>query len=134
MKAIVLLMVVILGVVIITSAQKPKTEKTFPQKKFNTEVNLDTTEYFAISPTFKTDTSEIKIIPFQKLPNDSFTQNNQGINDFFANRQKPELRMPVAGGGYDSFNMPITVPDSTLQYYTKEKRIDYVNPLEKKYK
>jgi hypothetical protein len=131
MKAI-LLMVVILGAVIITSAQEQKTGNNFQNKKFNTEVITDTTEYFVISPTFKTDTSEIKIVPFQKLPGDSFTQNNQGINDFFANRQKPELRMPVAGaGGRNYFNMPVFVPDSTVQYYIKEKRIDFVNPLEK---
>lgn len=127
-----LLIIIILGAVIITSAQEPRTDKTIQQKKFNTEVNPDTTDFFAISPTFKTDTSAIKILPFQKLPGDSFTQNNQGKNDFFANRQKPELRMPIASGGQDCFNMPVFVPDSTVQYYIKEKRIDYVNPLEKR--
>ncbi len=132
MKAI-SLMVVILGAVIISTAQKPKTDKTFPQKKFNTEVNPDSAEYSAISPTFKTDTSEIKILPFQKLPADSFKQNNQSKNDIFANRQKPELRMPVAGARmHNFFNMPVAVPDSTVQYYIREKRIDYENPLEKK--
>jgi hypothetical protein len=130
-----LLIIIILGAVIITSAQEPKRDKTFQKKKFNTEVKPDSAEYFVISPTFKTDTSEIKIIPFQKLPGDSFTQNNQDKIDFFANRQKPEFRMPVAGGGgRDYFNMPIAVPDSTVEYYIKNKRIDYVNPLEKNYK
>jgi hypothetical protein len=134
MKTI-LFMMVILGTAIISTAQESKTGKNFQQKKFNTEVIADSAEYFVISPTFKTDTSAIKILPFQKLPGDSFTQNNQGKNDFFANRQKPEFRMPVAGGGgRDYFNMPVAVPDSTVQYYIKEKRIDYVNPLEKKYK
>lgn len=131
MKAI-LLMVVILGAVIITSAQESKTGNNFQKKKFNIEAITDTTEYFTISPTFKTDTSAIKILPFQKLPGDSFMQNNQGKNDFFANRQKSELRMPVARGGSGHFNMPVFVPDSTVQYYIKEKRIDYVNPLEKR--
>jgi hypothetical protein len=132
MRTIVLFMMVILGAVIIASAQQAKKGNNFQQKKFNTEVNPDTTAYFAISPTFKTDTSAIKILPFQKLPGDSFTQNNQGKNDFFANRQKPEFRMPVAGaGGRNYFNMPVFVPDSTVQYYIKEKRIDFVNPLEK---
>jgi hypothetical protein len=134
MKAIVLI-ITILGSVIITTAQEPKTDKTFQQKKFNTETITDTTDYFTISPTFKTDTSAIKIRPFQKLPGDSFTQNNQSKNDFFANHQKPEFRMPVAGGGvHNYFNMPVAVPDSTVQYYIKEKRIDYVNPLEKNFK
>jgi hypothetical protein len=133
MKSI-LLIIIILGSVIIASAQKSKTDKTFQQKKFNTEVNTDSAEYFAISPKFKTDTSAIKILPFQKLPGDSFTQNNHGKNDFFANRQISEFRMPVAGGGHNYFNMPVFVPDSTVRYYIKEKRIDYVNPLEKKYK
>jgi hypothetical protein len=123
----------ILGAAIISTAQKSNTGKTFQQKKFNTEVNPDSAEYFVISPTFKTDTSAIKMLPFQKLSGDSFTQNNQGKNDFFANRHKPEFRMPVAGGGvYNYFNMPVAIPDSTVQYYIKEKRIDYVNPLEKK--
>lgn len=135
MRTIVLFMMVILGAVIITSAQESKTDKTFQQKKFNTEVITDSTEYFVISPTFKTDTSEIKIIPFHKLPGDSFTQNDQDKNDFLANRQKPELRMPVGGaGGRNYFNMPIFVPDSTVHYYIKEKRIDFVNPLERNYK
>jgi hypothetical protein len=129
-----MLLIMILGSVIIASALEAKTGKTFQQKKFNTEVNPDSAEYFVISPTFKTDTSAINILPFQKLPDDSFTQNNQDKIDFFANRQKPEFRMPVAGGGPDCFNMPVAVPDSTVQYYIKEKRIDYVNPLEKKYK
>ncbi|MBK6284171.1 MAG: hypothetical protein IPF54_17375 [Draconibacterium sp.] len=130
MKAI-FLIIMILEAAIITSAQESKTDKTFKQKKFNTEVITDSTEYFVISPTFKTDTSAIKILPFQKLPGDSFTQNNQSINDFFSNHQKSELRMPVAGGGNNYFNMLVAVPDSTVRYYIKEKRIDYVNPLEK---
>ena len=130
-----LLIIIILGAVIIASAQEAKTGNTFQQKKFNTEVLTDSAEYFAISPTFKTDTSAIKILPFQKLPDDSFTQNNQDKNDFFANGQKPEFRMPVAGGGvHNYFNMPVAILDSTVQYYIKEKRIDYVNPLEKNYK
>jgi hypothetical protein len=124
----------ILGAAIISTAQESKTGKTFQQKKFNTEVITDSAEYFSISPTFKTDTLVFKIKPFQKLPGDSFMQNNQSSNDFFANRQKSEFRMPVAGGGRDYFNMPVAVPDSTVQYYIKEKRIDYVNPLEKNYK
>jgi hypothetical protein len=134
MKAIVLI-IMILGAAIFTTAQEHKTDKTFQNKKFNTEVITDSAEYFVISPAFKTDTSVFKIKPFPKLPGDSFTQNNQGKNDFFANHQKPEFRMPVAGGGvHYYFNMPVAVPDSTVQYYIKEKRIDYVNPLEKKYK
>jgi len=131
----ILLIIAILEAVINTSGQESKTDKTFQQKKFNTETITDSAEYFAISPTFKTDTSAIKILPFQKLPDDSFTQNNQDKNDFFANGQKPEFRMPVAGGGvHNYFNMPVAVPDSAVQYYIREKRIESVNPLENKYK
>jgi len=133
MKTIVLI-IMILGAVIISTAQKPKTGKTLQQKKFNTEVKTDSAEYFVISPKFKSDTSAIKILPFQKLPGDSFTQNNQGKIDFYANRQKSEFRMPVVTGGPDYFNMPVVVPDSTVVYYIKNKWIDCVNPLEKNYK
>ena len=133
MKAIAFLLMV-LGAVIISTAQESKTDKTFHQKKFNTEIKTDSAQYCAISPKFKTNTSAIKILPFQKLPGDSFTQNNQSKIDFFANHQKYEFRMPVAGGGRDYFNMPVAVPDSTVEYYIKNKRIESVNPLEKKYK
>jgi hypothetical protein len=122
----------IMGTAIISTAQEPKTGKTFQQKKFNTEIKTDSAEYFVISPTFKTDTSVFKIKPFQKLPGDSFTQNNQGKNDFFSNHQKSEFRMPVAGGGRDYFNMPVFVPDSTVKYFIKNKQVNYVNPLEKR--
>jgi hypothetical protein len=131
MKTIVLI-IMILGTVIIATAQESKTGKNFQQKKFSIEVNPDSAEYFVISPTFKTDTSAIKILPFQKLPGDSFTQNNQGKNDFFANHQKSEFRMPVARGGRNYFNMPVFVPDSTVEYYIKNKQVDIVNPLEKR--
>jgi hypothetical protein len=40
--------------------------------------------------------------------------------------------MPVAGGGHNYFNMPIAVPDSTVEYFIKNKRIESVNPLEKR--
>lgn len=132
MKTVVLLIMVILGAVIITSAQESKKGNNFQQKKFNPEEITDIAEYFVISPKFKTDTLEIKILPFQKLPGDSFTPNNQNKNDFFANHQKPEFSMPVTGGGPNYFNMPIAVPDSTVEYYIKNKRIDFVNPLEKR--
>ena len=129
-----LLIIMILGALIITSAQESKTGKNFQQKKSNTEAITDSAEYFAISPTFKTDTTANKIRHFHKLPGDSFKKNNQGKIEFFANGQKYEFRMPVAGGGRDYFNMPVAVPDSTVEYYIKNKRIESVNPLEKKYK
>jgi len=131
MRTIVLI-IMILGAVIISTAQEPKTGKKFQQKKFNTEIKTDSSRYFAISPKFKIDTSAIKINPFQKLPGDSLLLNNQNKIHVFANQQKPEFRMPVARGGYNYFNMPIAVPDSTVEYYIKNKQIEYVNPLEKR--
>ncbi|GAB1450760.1 hypothetical protein MASR2M47_08160 [Draconibacterium sp.] len=128
----IVLAIMILGAVIITSAQEPKTGNNFLQKKFNKELITDSAEYFVISPKLKTDPSEIEKLPFQKLPDDSFKQNNQGKNDFFANSPKSEYSMPVAGaGGRNYFNMPVAVPDSTVHYYIKDKRVDYVNPLER---
>jgi hypothetical protein len=129
-----ILIIMILGSAIISSAQEATTGITFEQKKFNTETITDSTEYFAISPKFKTDTSEIIILPFKKLPCDSFSLNNQGKIHVFANQQKPEFRMPVATGGPYYFNMPVAVPDSTVKYYIKNKHIDYINPLEKNFK
>lgn len=41
------------------------------------------------------------------------------------------FNMPVARGGF-GFNMPVYVPDSTVQYYIREKKISAFNPLDKK--
>lgn len=39
--------------------------------------------------------------------------------------------MPVVNPGNYSWNMPIAVPDSTVNYAIRVKRIEYVNPVEK---
>jgi len=41
------------------------------------------------------------------------------------------FNMPIARGGFRS-NMPVYVPDSSVQYYIKEKRIGAYNPLDRK--
>ena len=44
-----------------------------------------------------------------------------------------ELRMPVVGRT-SKFKMPVAVPDSTVHYFIKEKRVEFLNPLEHKHK
>ncbi|HKI89215.1 MAG TPA: hypothetical protein VKA38_09315 [Draconibacterium sp.] len=44
-----------------------------------------------------------------------------------------QLRMPVVGGRFSS-RMPVVVPDSTVHYFLKIKRIPFVNPLDKRWK
>jgi hypothetical protein len=41
------------------------------------------------------------------------------------------FNMPVARGGFGT-NMPVYIPDSTVQYYIKEKRLGAYNPLDRK--
>jgi hypothetical protein len=130
MKAI-LLMVMILVAVIITSGQESKTDKTFQQKKFNTEIKSDSDEFAVNSPKSKTDTSLLIFKPNQKVPGTDLNLNNHETNPVLANKQVPELRMPVAGAGVRNyFNMPVAVPDSAVEYYIKVKWIDFVNPWE----
>ena len=45
---------------------------------------------------------------------------------------QPNYRMPVVKPGSYQFNMPVAVPDSTVDYYLQIKKIDGVNPKEKK--
>jgi len=44
-----------------------------------------------------------------------------------------QLPMPVVGGPFSS-RMPIVVPDSTVHYFLKIKRIPFTNPLDKRWK
>lgn len=44
-----------------------------------------------------------------------------------------QLPMPVVGGPFSS-RMPVVVPDSTVHYFLKIKRIPFTNPLDKRWK
>lgn len=100
-------------------AQLPETEIDFPKMNFNTVLQNDTFKHFKISPFFKPGT----------LPGDSLQFNPQDSLLYSRNFPKYELRMPVAGVTR-YLNMPVAVPDSSVHYFIKQKRIEFFNPLE----
>jgi hypothetical protein len=46
------------------------------------------------------------------------------------NYYTPIFRMPVVGSTFRS-KMPVMVPDSSVTYYIKDKRFNFINPLDK---
>ena len=105
----------------------------FQKKDFNDKWQKDTMEYFSISPEFKPDTVLREFQYSQRLHIDPFRFNQPDSLYSFENSPTYELRMPVAGGGF-YLKMPIAVPDSSVHYYLKVKRIPFVNPLEQRNK
>ena len=127
----VLMIFLIFGTSLVLRAQISKSGNDFKKRGFSSYLKNDSTEYFSISPKFKTGTSSFNFKLFENLPEKYYSQNNP--NPFLTKNEAIEFRMPVAGGS-SFMKMPILVPDSTVHFYIKEKRIDYVNPLERNYK
>lgn len=124
---------------VLSVAQNIKTENGFSTMKFNNYFQNDSTgltlkntfikpneksQNFAISPKFQTDNSGRQ----------GFSPNFQNTDSLRNSYPVPEFRMPVASGGSFTENMPVAVPDSSVHYYLKIKKIDGVNPLEKSWR
>ncbi len=77
-------------------------------------------EIFPISPRFKTDTSLKKEIVYNGPDSVLLVRKYNSYH----------LNMPVAGGPFYS-KMPVWVPDSTVNFAIKEKRIEFINELER---
>ena len=77
-------------------------------------------EIFPISPRFKPDTSLEKKIVYNEPDSVLVVQKYNSYH----------LKMPVAGGPFKS-KMPVMVPDSTVNFAIKEKRIEFINELER---
>ena len=96
---------------------------------FNIRNQTDSSLYFVISPKFKPDTVLHNFEYSQRYHGDPFQFNKPDSILLTENSPAFELRMPVVGGAYH-IKMPVAVPDSTVQYYILEKRIQFYNPLE----
>jgi len=132
MKTI-LVLIMISGISLCSVAQNEKGTTEFQKRGFNDKWQKDTVKYFSISPEFKTDTVLREFQYSQRLHIDPFQFNQPDSLLSFKNSATYELRMPVAGGNFYS-KMPIAVPDSSVHYYLKVKRIPFVNPMEKNHK
>lgn len=95
------------------------------------ELQKGKAEIFEISPKFKNDSNSLNFKFSQKIPDIKLRLNPPELLLSSNNFTKYELRMPVFGEGNIS-NMPIAIPDSTVHFFIKEKRIQFVNPLDKK--
>jgi hypothetical protein len=123
----VLMIFLIFGTSIIMNAQNSKSGIEFQKKELmdylKNEINQNLTDNYK----FKTDTLTFDI---KSLDKKSF-QNHSKNNPFIKGNQLAEFRMPVVKGGEYSMKMPVLVPDSSVHYFIKEKRIDFVNPKER---
>ena len=77
-------------------------------------------EIFPISSEFKRDTSLKKNFVYQEPDSVLLVQKYNSYH----------LHMPVAGGPFYS-KMPVWVPDSSVNFAIKEKRIEFINELER---
>ncbi len=118
MKAITLLFLTLVISSLTLSAQIPETTLKFQEKEFEDYLKKDTIKQFNIYPKFK---------------------HPKNHNSWKFAKSKPikrgedliELNMPILAFGPNPVKMPIMVPDTSVHFYLKEKRIEFINPKEK---
>lgn len=126
MKTIIFLLL-ILGISVCSHAQNQNLS-LIQKKYYNKNIQKDTTEYFTISTCFKSKTLPCDFKYSQRLHGNPFQFNKPDSILSSENSPASELRMPVASNKFYS-NMPIAIPDSSVHYYLRVKRIPFVNPL-----
>lgn len=126
-----ILMVLFTTFSLVVFAQEKKQPKLFGDKKQLEELRKDSSFQFDISPKFR------EQLPFEKFKDTTLSWDSDKYNDgkFYLDSTYSEAilaPMPIAGSRTirNYHNMPIAVPDSSVEYYIKEKRINIINPLE----
>ena len=114
MKTIVLI-IILCGLSVCTMAQKDFQFRKFEKFNSNKYWEKDSLGVFPISPLLKTD---------KKLSRNNFLSGTQKSHLYM----KYSYTMPIAKPGRDCWNMPVFVPDSTVNYAIKDKRIQFSAP------
>ena len=129
MKTIFLFLFVI-GFSICTIAQNLEANP-FPKIDFNKGWQKDITLTFKNSPQLKFD------LPFEdpgfSLPLQEENKDPKALPNTQYSSLAFQFRMPVVEGQYPS-RMPVMVPDSTVRYFLRIKRIPFDNPLDRRWK
>lgn len=126
MKTIIFLLL-LLGISVCSHAQN-QNFSPIQKNYFNENLQKDTSGHFAISPHFKSKTLPYDFKFSEKYPGNSLQFNPHDSILSSQKFSKYELRMPVVKPRFYS-NMPIAVPDSSVHYYLRVKRIPIINPL-----
>uniref|UniRef100_UPI003217FBB5 hypothetical protein n=1 Tax=uncultured Draconibacterium sp. TaxID=1573823 RepID=UPI003217FBB5 len=116
-----LLIVVLLFSGVRVFAQQNPVLKSLPKIEFD-DFRFENKDIFDISPTFKIDTLFEKPLIFPE-------ENKRKSFEQYLNQGKPVFissinRMPIAKPFGNYWNMPVAVPDPSVRYYIKEKKID----------
>lgn len=97
------------------------------------QLKKDSIDVYSFSPKLKPGPTLQDSLKFPDLKKKYSWPLNVDSLYVFQDKPMVELCMPVVGGGYQ-IKMPIAVPDSTVYYFIKEKRVEFLNPLEHKHK
>ncbi|HYQ57350.1 MAG TPA: hypothetical protein VEP89_08365 [Draconibacterium sp.] len=86
--------------------------KPLPKIKFNEFPVQKSTHIFKISPAFTADISMLQKLPEPVDKIDLFAQGRIQKSDFD--------NMPILSFGVNNWNMPVAVPDSSVDYFIKK--------------
>jgi hypothetical protein len=122
----------ILSVSFYSFGQNRNTQKLLPDNYFSEQLDNKRLPYsFDISPEFQEEIPVPKFdfsYPLPEIQQHGEESDNQLLND---NTTYFSSRMPVLKSDFQS-NMPIAIPDSSVHYFILNKKIEVVNPLERK--
>ncbi len=117
-----------MGFSISVFAQNSLRNSSFQTLKFGDLKSFNRAGTFPISPNFQTGADTLGLqYPFKKPMDKIQTANSLAFNSI----QKYRSNMPVLNPLFSS-NLPIFVPDPTVNFTIIEKRFELVNPLDTK--
>lgn len=101
---------------------------SFKKVEFGDLKSLEKTDYFYISPGFKIDTKLQS--PFSLSSKDQ----KKSIEKYLNSKQPDFITaidgMPIASPKGFNWNMPVAKPNSSVEYYIKERKIDsWIEPV-----
>ena len=126
------ILIFLMSVSFISFGQDKNTQKLLPDNYFSEQLEKKKLPYsFDISPEFQKEVPSLKFDFSYPLPEIRKNEKETGRRFLNDNTTYFSSRMPVVKGNFQS-NMPIAVPDSSVHYFILNKKIEVVNPLERK--
>lgn len=114
-----LIFLLLIGLSVSTFAQHDFSIKPLPKIDFNSGIQ-------------KQDSSYMKFDNIQKSPDYLMLLSPKSSDRKPVSILRYKSKMPIAKPYGNYWDMPVAIPDSTVNYAIREKRIEYLNPGEKK--
>lgn len=127
------IIILLLSISLYSFGQDKNSQKLLPDNYFQEQLEKKKLPYsFDISPEFQKEYPSLKFDFSYPLPEIRKNEKETEIRLKLEKLVSYCSKMPVMKGDFHS-NMPVSVPDSSVHYFILNKKIEVINPLERKF-